>query len=107
MTNVVALKTPDVPDFIDRHDLTKMSDDEIEALVIAIRTRRMKSFVVYQETKKEKAAIKGEKLVTRIEAKCEQFIKKLATIDKQLEALEKYANEIRGMRIEAGLNPMI
>lgn len=107
MTNVVSMKTASVPEFIDRFDLDKMSDDEIEAMVVAIRTRRMKSFVVYQETKKEKAAVKQEKLKVRIEVKCEQFIKKLATIDKQLEALEKYANEIRGMRIEAGLNPLI
>jgi hypothetical protein len=107
MSNVVSITKSDPPDFITRVDIDKMSDEELTELVSAIRARRMKNFVVYQATVKEKKEVKQEKLVNRMETKCEQIVKKLAAIDKQFEALEKYVNELRGLRIEAQLNPMI
>lgn len=108
--NVVQLKprnTEDVDEFITPTDIAKMSDEDIEQLVMHIRSRRMKVFTVYNASKKEKSQIKQVNLQERMEKKCEQIIKKLSTIDKQIIMIERYADELRGLRIAAQLDPMI
>lgn len=106
MTNVTVLEPksrPAIPEFITMTDVEKMSDEELDALVAAIRTRRMISHQIYQQTKAEKASIERGKTQARIEKKCEQIIKKLNSIDKQMEDLERYIAELRGLRLQAGM----
>lgn len=106
MNNVVSLEPkskPAVPEFITRSDVEKMSDEDLDALVAAIRTRRLNSYLVYKQTKAEKDALERDKTQARIEKKCEQIIKKLNAVDKHMDDLEKYISELRGLRLQAGL----
>jgi len=105
--NVVKLetkRTEEVPDFITRRDIERMSDVELDELVGAIRARRMAPIEIYQRTKAEKAAVAQEKDRARIEKKCEQIIKDIAASDKALDKLELHISELRGLRVQAGMS---
>jgi len=104
--NVVPLvpKTkPAVPEFITAKDIDAMSDDELDALVSAIRTRRLASYHVYKQTKDEKEALERDKVREKIEKKCEQIIKDINASDKALDRMETHIAELRGLRLQAGL----
>ena len=92
-----------VPEFITRHDISLMNDQQLDTMIAAIRTRRMRSYVIFEQTKREKEQLEQDKVRVRIDKKCEMVIKKLNTIDKHMDDLEKYVNEIRGLRIQAGM----
>lgn len=99
-----AAQGAEVPEFITQSDIDKMNDEQIDAMIAAIRTRRLSSYVVYKQTMDEKNAISEEKAKVRVEKKCEMIIRKLNTIDKQMDDLEKYIAELRGLRLQAGLS---
>lgn len=104
--NVVALegqRKPVVPEFITMSDIEAMSDDELDAMVSAIRTRRMNSYVIYKQTKAEKEKLDQDKVRVRIEKKCEQIIKTINASDKALDKLEQQISELRGLRLQAGM----
>lgn len=104
--NIVKLEpktAPKIPEFITRHDIEAMTDDEHDAMIAAIRVRRMQSHAVYQKTKQEKIALEQSKVKDKIEKKCEQVIKKLNLIDKHMDDLEKFINELRGLRLQADM----
>lgn len=105
MSNVVPLTPPvkEAPDFITFKDIESMDDNALDALVSAIRTRRMNSYLIYKQTKADKEAVEQGKARERIEKKCEQIIKKLNVLDGHLEGLEKFVNELRGLRLQAGM----
>lgn len=96
-------KQEGVPEFITRHDISNRNDEQLDTMVAAIRARRMRSYVIFEQTKREKGLIEQEKVRGKIDKKCEMVIKKLNTIDKHMDDLEKYINEIRGLRIQAGM----
>lgn len=96
-------KDDPVPDFITRENIMAMTDEQLDAMLSAIRVRRMKSYAIYNQTKQEKNALEQGKARERVEKKCEQIIKKLNTIDKQLDDLERFVAELRGLRVQAGL----
>lgn len=102
-TTAVTQKQPDVPEFITRSDIASMDDDQLDALVAAIRTRRMLSYEIYKRTKSERGLVDEAKFQTKLDKKCEQIIKKIDTLDKQLEVLEHHIAELRGLRLQAGL----
>jgi hypothetical protein len=113
MTNVVQLPTKlneetdnasvAVPEFITMSDIEHMSDEQLDAMVAAIRARRMNSYVIYKRTKEEKDAVSDAKTKARIEKKCEMIIKQLNKLDDGTETLERYIAELRGLRLQAGL----
>jgi len=88
------------PDFITRQDITEMSDDEIDALLVPIRERRLKMAVLHRqalELKEEKARGKArEKLGDQIR----MLEKELASMDKLIEKLDKRVLNIRALRLE-------
>ena len=105
-SNVVKLegqRAPVVPEFITMGDIERMSDDELDAMVAAIRTRRMNSYVIYKQTKAEKEALQQDKTRAKIEKKCEQIIKTINASDKALDKLEQQISELRGLRLQAGM----
>lgn len=118
MTNVVQLpvKNPnleqletnsaDVPEFISKADIDKMTDEQLDDMIAAIRTRRMNSFAIYKKTKEDKQHVTDAALRVKIDKKCEMVIKKLNMIDKNMDDLERYIAEIRGLRLQAGLEFM-
>lgn len=106
MTNVVELAVatkPAVPEFITASDIDAMTDDELDTMLAAIRTRRMNSYLIYKQTKDEKDQLERDKARLKIEKKCEQIIKVLNAIDDRMEKLETRINELRGLRLQAGM----
>lgn len=95
--------TDDVPDFITRVDISQMNDDELDLMLESIRLRRMTAVMIHQETVADREKIEQERARERVDKKCEMIERKLASTQKQLDVLEKYINELRGLRIQAGL----
>lgn len=104
-TNVILMKTRgEMPkDFITRVDINSMSDKELDDFLGAIRTRRMSSFIIFQQTQEELSVVAEEKARVRLENEVTQVLKLLNTLDKQFEKLELRIHKIRGLRIQAGL----
>lgn len=105
-SNIVKLegqRPPVVPEFITMGDIECMTDDELDAMISAIRTRRMNSYLIYKQTKEEKEALQRDKVRAKIEKKCEQIIKTLNASDKALDKLEQQISELRGLRLQAGM----
>lgn len=104
--NVVPLRVdPSLPpDFITRVDINKMNDQQLDELIAAIRSRRLLSFYIYEQTQNDLEAVRVEKAKVQIEKTSEQIIKTLNTLDKQFEKLETQVHKLRGLRIQAGLN---
>ncbi len=115
MTNVVQLpvknantdnlvsNAADVPSFISMEDIDKMDDEQLDAMLAAIRTRRMNSYSIYKKTREEKAVVTEKAVKAKIDKRCEMIIKKLNMIDKNMDDLERYVAELRGLRLQAGL----
>lgn len=106
MSNVVSIKDgkPVVPDFITRVDINKMSDEQLDELLEAIRGRRMNNYIIYKQTEEEKETIRIEKARVLVDKKAEQIVKSLASLDKTFEKLEKQVAELRGLRIQANMS---
>lgn len=107
MSNVVQMKpaqhSVQVPDFIKREDIEKMDDDTLDALIAAIRTRRLLNVEVYKRTKVERAAVNDAQVKAKIDKKIDQIMRKLKAVDTHVEMLEKYIAELRGLRLQADL----
>ncbi len=105
MSNVTAIRDGVVvPDFITRVDIEQMTDPQLDELINAIKTRRMSSFVVYQQTVADREQVLVEKAGVAIDKLLDQMIKQIAAVDKGLEKLETQVNKLRGLRIQAGIN---
>lgn len=111
MSNVVPLQQPlsqvvdgvTVPDFITRVHISKMNDAQLDEMVEQIRARRQTPVLVYKQSQADHHAINEAKVRAKVDKKEEQIVKQIAAVDTQLEKLEKFINELRGLRIQAGL----
>lgn len=99
-------ETTTIPEFITMSDIDKMTDEELDNMLAAIRSRRLASYQVYKATRDQQNQINEEKARAKVEKKCEQIIKKLNTIDKNMEQLETFIAELRGLRLQAGMEFM-
>lgn len=106
--NVISLKTgePREPDFITRVNISEMDDAALDEMLSVIAARRMKSFIIFEQTQADKAAIAQDKAKIMLEKEEEQIIKVLAALDKNFEKLEMRIHKLRGLRLQAGL-PML
>lgn len=105
-TNVVTLegqRKPLVPEFITAKDIDSMTDDELDAMIASIRTRRLQSYLMYKQTKDEKDALAHDKVRVRIEKKCDQILRTIDASNKNLDKLEQQISELRGLRLQAGM----
>lgn len=93
----------EVPDFVTRIDVSKLTDPQLDELIEKIRLRRMMSVAIYQQTQADIAAAGEEKAKVRLEKKLEQIDKVIETLDRNFEKLETYIAQVRGLRIQAGL----
>lgn len=85
---------------IELTDISKMSNEDIDALIIKLRERRMKPVKVYQENQLLKQQAYKQGLEHKVAKQFEMFEKDIARVDKALEALEKRALNIRALRLE-------
>jgi len=94
---------PPAPDFIDPANLTDYDDDEAEAMIEAIRARRLHALRVYELSKQEAAEAKLTKDTVSLEKQCEMLAKDIERTGKALDALEKRVNRIRALRLQLGM----
>lgn len=88
------------PDFITRQDITTMSDDDIDAMLVPIRERRLKMAKLHAEAIALKAEKARGKALVKLEDQIRMFEKELASMDKLIEKLDKRVLNIRALRLE-------
>lgn len=87
---------------IARATILDMTPQQLEAHIVSLQERRMRSYTLYQEAMAAKAAIKEEKDRARYVKVCEMLAKKLASAEKALDDANKYHNEIKILRMTVG-----
>lgn len=100
------MTSPQLPEHINPTDLSNLSDEEIDLLLMGIRQRRMQKLVLYNETVKLKEEARLVNIEGKLDRKLNQFLKQLDKVEKALEKLENYANEVNGLRIQLGVTPL-
>jgi len=81
-------------------DLTQMTEDERELLVIKIRERRLAPVKAYEELSLMQAQARKEQLEVQWSKQLEMFQKDLARTDKALDNLEKRGTKLRAIKLE-------
>lgn len=92
-----------IPEFISQHDISTMTDDQLDQLINIIRLRRLNSTLIYERTMREKEQLTMSKAREQLDKKCSQVWKELDRALSVLEKLELRVNEMRALRIQAGL----
>lgn len=92
-----------VPDFVTRISINEMNDDQLDAQLEQIRSRRMLSYIIYRQTEEDRKAVTEAKAAVRLDTKMNQIAKDLEQFDKLFDRLEKHVHELRGLRIQAGM----
>ena len=85
---------------IELTNISEMSNDDLDALIVGIQERRMKPVRIYTENQMLKAQARKMGLEKKTEKQFEMFEKELKRVDKAIEALEKRALNIRALRLE-------
>jgi len=93
-----------LPEFIRQQDISTMTDDQLDQLINLIRLRRLNSTLIYERTMREKEQLTLSKAREALEKKCGQVFKELDRALSVLEKLELRINEMRALRIQAGLD---
>lgn len=106
MNNVVQFPNINSPEHIMPTDITKMSDEQVDALLDAIRLRRMDKGNLYKQTRKLRDQASKEKLLSQFDRKMTKLANTLDKVDKAIGMMEKAANEVRAMRLQLGEDPM-
>lgn len=81
-------------------DLTKMSVEEREALLVAIRERRMNPVKVYEKLSLMQAEARKEGLETQWTKQLEMFCKELERTDKAMDKLQARGTRLRALELE-------
>ena len=81
-------------------DLTKMSPQEREDLIIAIRDRRLRPVKAYEELSQMKAEARKEQLEATWSKQLEMFEKDLKRADKAMDTLTARGTKLRALELE-------
>lgn len=92
-----------LPDFIRPADITTMTDEQLDSLLDIVRLRRLTSTMLYQRTMEEKEELRVSRAREQLEDKCVQVFNELERVLKNLDKLELRVNEMRALRIQAGM----
>ncbi len=95
------------PEFHTPADISMWSDEQIDAALDVIRFKRMQTRVLYEKTMELKKLSELAKVEVVFNKKLEKLAKAINAFDKHIEKLEKVANEVRGLRLQMGQDPMI
>lgn len=80
--------------------IEQMTSDEIDAMLIAIRERRLKPVRDYEEMLNMKAAAKKEMLQKQYDRHMSMFKKELERVDKALDKIDQRAIQLRALRMQ-------
>lgn len=86
-----------------RISVEEMTDEQLQDMIVNKRERRMHAYNIYEESVRMQKDTHNQRLRVDLLKQGELLQKKLATIDKALEAVEKYVVKIITMRNELGL----
>lgn len=87
---------------ITRASINDLTPSQLEALVVQMQERRVRSYTAYQAAMEAKAKIKEEKDRGRYEKVLDMYAKKLEVAEKALDAASKYANELKVLELVLG-----
>ena len=93
-----------IPEFISQVDISNFTDDQLDQMINLIRLRRLNSTLIYERTMREKEQLTLSKAREQLDKKCGQVFKELDRSLTILEKLELRINEMRALRIQAGLD---
>lgn len=97
MTKPVPQDTP-----FHRAALGELPISEIEKLIEEMRERRMRSYTAYEAAKAAKEKMKEERDRARYEKILGMMEKKYEAVDKALDVLAKYLNELKVLELVLG-----
>ena len=85
-----------------RKTILEMTSDELDAHIANMRVRRMASQVAYKEAQEAKGRLKQQKDLALYTKRLEQIAKKYETVEKGLDAIEKYYMELKVLSLSLG-----
>lgn len=92
-----------LPDFVRPMDIMNMDDEQLDALLNVLRVRRLTSTMIYERTMEEKQELRESRAKEMLDAKCAQVFTEIERTLKVLDKLELKINEMRALRIQAGM----
>ena len=92
-------------DFITRHDIMSMSDDDLDTMVKNIQARRILPAAQARRTKEDTSHVSEDKARAALEKKCDQIMSLLEQLEQKEGTLLKRIHEMRLLRMSAGLHP--
>ena len=90
----------EAPDFIERIDISLLSNDEIDKQLEAIRERRIRPVQLYLESQDLKDAARKADCLEILEKQLNMFAKEKDRMDALLDKMEQRALKIRAIRLE-------
>ncbi len=82
------------------NDISKMTDEEIDAIIFNIRERRMRPVRVYEEMTLMQAAARRDQLETQLARQLEMFNKELGRVDRAIDKIEQRSTKLRAIKLE-------
>lgn len=92
-----------LPDFVRPQDIHNMTDEQLDLLLDFLRLRRLTSTMIYERTMQEKDELRMSRNREMLDNKCMQVFNELERTLKNLDKLEMRINEMRALRIQAGM----
>ena len=96
--------TNSVPEFITPQAIYQMTAEQHDALLDAIRERRLSAVHQYEAAQKAAQEAADDKARITLFRQCEMCENNITRVDKAIEALEARVNKMRALRLELGLD---
>ena len=81
-------------------NISEMDDQDIDALILNIRERRMRPVEIYNEMTLMQAASRREQLETTLNKHLGMFEKELDRADRAMSKLEQRSTKLRALKLE-------
>ena len=100
-------KSGKAPDFISPRHIEDLSEEEQDQLVHYLRVDRVAASTLAAHSRKDVGSgrVSSQTIANRITKKCDMIAKKIEQMEKQQEMLDRYFQELRGLRLQAGMDP--
>ena len=96
--------TTPVPEHITPKAIYDMSSDELDAMLEAMRERRLTSVRIYEAAVKEAQELADEKARAELQKQCDMCASNIERCQKADDALLTRVNKIRALRLQLGLD---
>jgi len=80
-----------------------MSSDDIDAMIDAVRERRLKAVRIYEQALVDAKAASDDRARLQLVKQAEMLANNVDRLDKAINAAEARAHKIRALRLELGL----